>query len=504
MTLTAAELCLVADEIRELAAGARVVKIGQPEPDRVAIRLFREDDERTLLLVASRPFPRAHFADEAGPNPRTPSGFCDALRAHLTPGRLFDAAVLPHDRVLVLAFDVKTDAGVLRRTLYAELYGSKPNLVLVDERRRILAALEESPDGARPIAVDGPYVPPDPPPKELVPRAPWESFGPDFRPAGLSGGALSRALDAYFAPRDARALLDGEVKDLRQDLARSRKKLEKLRDNVAADLRAVERVPVLRAEGELLKANLAAVKRGAKKVELDEWTSGEAVRRSIALDPSKSALENAQARFDEARRLEKSAETAQLRADAAEHKLGELADADRRVAEAADRDAVRKLRDELLRRGFVAPPPPPPKPPEDRSDAKSKVQEQRKCYRVFKSADGLEMLVGRTASDNDELTFRVANGDDFWFHVRDYPGSHVVIRSRPELPPETLLDAATLAVHFSKSEFAGSRDVSWTRRKWVQKHRGAPAGQVLLSQHKTLRLRCDPDRLKRLLGPDRV
>jgi predicted ribosome quality control (RQC) complex YloA/Tae2 family protein len=123
---------------------------------------------------------------------------------------------------------------------------------------------------------------------------------------------------------------------------------------------------------------------------------------------------------------------------------------------------------------------------------------------VFTSADGLEILVGRTASDNDELTFRVANGDDFWFHVRDYPGSHVVVRSRPELPQETLLDAATLAVHFSRAEFAGKRDVSWTRRKWLQKRRGAPSGEVMLSQHKTLHLRCDPDRLKRLLGPDRV
>ena len=96
---------------------------------------------------------------------------------------------------------------------------------------------------------------------------------------------------------------------------------------------------------------------------------------------------------------------------------------------------------------------------------------------------------------------QVANGNDFWFHVRDYPGSHVVIRARDQLPEETLLDAATLAVHFSRGKAGGKRDVSWTRRKFVAKARGAPAGQVLLSTHKTIHLRVEPDRLARLLAP---
>jgi predicted ribosome quality control (RQC) complex YloA/Tae2 family protein len=500
MTLTASELVLVADEIRALAAGARVQKIGQPDDDRLVVRLFQKDEERALLIVTGPPYPRAHFVAEPPPNPRTPPPFCEVLRAALMPGRLFDAATLPGDRVLVLAFDVLAEGIVVRRTLYAELFGRRPNLVLVDEHGKILAALDERAEGERPAERGAPYRrPPEPPRSALVTKTPWAEFGPEFRPAGLGEGGLSRALEAWFTPRETAELLALARRELAQELAKGRKKLEKLAENVAADRRALERIPGLRAEGELLKANLAAVKRGAKTVELEDWSSGAAVRVRVALDPSKSALENAQARFAEARRLERSAETSEARAGAALEKLAAYDAAATEIERADDREAVRALREEFLRRGLLAPPPPPPRAP-----AATNEPAERKCYRVFTSADGLEILVGRTADDNDELTFRVANGDDFWFHVRDYPGSHVVVRSRPELPPETLLDAATLAVHFSRAEFAGKRDVSWTRRKRVQKARHAPAGQVLLSEHKTLHLRCDPERLQRLLGKGRV
>ncbi len=503
MTLSASELLLVAEEIRELSAGARVQKIGQPDDDRIVVRLFREDEEYALLLVASPAFPRAHFTAEPGPNPRTPPAFCESLRARLMPGKLFDVTVRKGDRVLVLAFDVLVEGLVVRRTLYAELFGRRPNLVLVDERGKILSALYEVPDGNRPIAPDLVYVPPVAmPQKSLTTQTPWSCFDADFSPDGLRGGALSRALDAYYGPRDVAEKVDSCRRELLQDLGRAKKKLEKLAEHVASDRRALARIPEIRAEGECLKANLHAVKRGAKTVELEDWATGEAVRRTVSLDPSKSALENVQARFEEARRLERSAETALQRAELAEAKLADFAAAEAATASAPDREAVDVLRTADLKKGLISPPPALPKPPGAMHE--SKAEEARKCFRVFTSADGIDMMVGRTAADNDELTFKVANGDDFWFHVRDYPGSHVIVRSRPELPPETLLDAATLAVHFSRADFAGKRDVSWTRRKRVQKPRGAPSGQVSLSEHKTLHLRCDPDRLKRLLGGNRV
>ena len=127
--------------------------------------------------------------------------------------------------------------------------------------------------------------------------------------------------------------------------------------------------------------------------------------------------------------------------------------------------------------------------------------------RRFVSADGLDILVGRTASGNDELTFRLARGNDLFLHVSGRPGSHVIIRlerGRP-LPSETLIDAAYLALYYSLRNRSLSRaigaaaEVDYSPVKYVNKPRGASAGRVLLATHKTVRVRIEAARLKRLL-----
>jgi predicted ribosome quality control (RQC) complex YloA/Tae2 family protein len=134
---------------------------------------------------------------------------------------------------------------------------------------------------------------------------------------------------------------------------------------------------------------------------------------------------------------------------------------------------------------------------------------------VFRSSSGAEILVGKGADKNDELTFRVARGGDLFVHARDAPGSHVVVPLAGRAVDEaTLLDAATLAVWFSaarpdadpsslppaSSPASAQADVAWTYCKNVRKPRHAPAGRVSLSGGRTLRVRLDPERLRRLLA----
>jgi predicted ribosome quality control (RQC) complex YloA/Tae2 family protein len=108
----------------------------------------------------------------------------------------------------------------------------------------------------------------------------------------------------------------------------------------------------------------------------------------------------------------------------------------------------------------------------------------------FTSPDGMEVLVGRSASDNDLLTFKVAAQTDFWLHVSGESGSHVVVRN-PEnldsLPRETLRFAAALAARHSKAKKAGRVNVHVARVKDVKKERGAPAGQVLLKRFRSVK-----------------
>ena len=110
--------------------------------------------------------------------------------------------------------------------------------------------------------------------------------------------------------------------------------------------------------------------------------------------------------------------------------------------------------------------------------------------------------MGRSARDNDELTFRASRGNDLWLHTADTPGSHVilVVAKGAEPDPEEVLDAAHLAVHFSPKRGAGRVDVHVARRKLVSKPRRAPAGLVPLSGGKVKRVRLEPERLERRLA----
>jgi predicted ribosome quality control (RQC) complex YloA/Tae2 family protein len=107
----------------------------------------------------------------------------------------------------------------------------------------------------------------------------------------------------------------------------------------------------------------------------------------------------------------------------------------------------------------------------------------------------MEVLVGRTARDNDVLTFQIASQRDFWLHVAGSPGSHVIVRN-PEglesLPRETLRYAAALAARHSKARDAGRVTVHVARVKDVTKPRGAPPGQVSLKRYRSVRASVEP------------
>ena len=105
--------------------------------------------------------------------------------------------------------------------------------------------------------------------------------------------------------------------------------------------------------------------------------------------------------------------------------------------------------------------------------------------------DGREVLIGKGARENDELTFEVATAEDFWFHVADYSGSHVVVRNpgkQTELEEALLVKAAQVAAYFSQARNASRVEVHYTKRKHVTKPRRAKPGLVRLQEFKSIRV----------------
>ena len=115
------------------------------------------------------------------------------------------------------------------------------------------------------------------------------------------------------------------------------------------------------------------------------------------------------------------------------------------------------------------------------------------------------MLVGRGAADNDRLTLRVARPHDLWLHARGVTGAHVVVRlgKGRTCAPETLVDAATLAAHFSDMRGEPLVDVIYTPRRFVHKRKGSAVGSVTLEREKVIAVRVEKTRLKRLLATEK-
>lgn len=134
-------------------------------------------------------------------------------------------------------------------------------------------------------------------------------------------------------------------------------------------------------------------------------------------------------------------------------------------------------------------PPPPPDPDHG-------LWQGRSVARRTLSPDGMIVLVGRTAADNDVLSLRLASPRDFWFHVAGEPGSHVVVRNPDNLdrlPKATQQLAAGLAAGYSKAKRGGRVAVHMSRCSEIGKPRGLPAGKVTLGRYSTVQ--ASPQRL---------
>ena len=246
----------------------------------------------------------------------------------------------------------------------------------------------------------------------------------------------------------------------------------------------------LRQRGELLKAHLSDIRRGQKCVKVVDYYDDERREITIEIDPTKTAEENMKAFFKRARkmrsgkpRIEKEIASTQAQIEHLEKLSINLDNAEGPRLE----EIAVEIRETLA----------PKKPKKPKGVPRAKLGPRR-----FTSSDGYEILVGRNQRQNDKLTLAIARGRDIFMHSGGSPGSHVIIRAKGQgeaIPPEqTMLEAANLAVYYSKLRNSKYAEVSWTFVKHVSKPRGAKPGLVYLAKHKTLGI--EPDaRLVKIL-----
>jgi predicted ribosome quality control (RQC) complex YloA/Tae2 family protein len=494
--LSLTELRRIARVVDAAHADARVAKVVQPDATHVALLLGGRD--RRWLLLSARP--RAARASEPAAAPRatpTPLAFAQHLRAHYEGLRLRSAAVDGDERQLCLRFTSGEKGGEGERSLLLSVLGPRSNVYALDAEGRVTAALRPLRETRRDLHLGGPWRDPTGGP----PKAGEDRF------AAAPDEALLAEVERAFASAEAGDAEAALARRVASALRKHRAALTKKLRLVEQDLGARADAERLSREGELLKANLRAVRAGQASVTLRDFTTGEPVE--VALDPKLSPSANLEQIFKRARKAEKRARKAEGDVDAVRERVAALDALDEEAGLASSGEALAEfaVRPEVARvldRFAPAPKSDAAAPaPRKRVFRLGKTElPTRLCPKIYKTADGLEIWVGKNDEGNDVLTTRLARGNDLFFHLEGNPGSHVVLRTegRGDPPSESLLDAAELAVEFSKAKNATKASVHIAAVKDISKPRGTKPGLVYVHRGRTLQLRRDPKRLERVLG----
>lgn len=293
-----------------------------------------------------------------------------------------------------------------------------------------------------------------------------------------------------------RALSTSDRERAEQTIRSLRKRLERRINAIDQDVTAVHEAEERARFAALFVATAAKAPKGTRALSATDWSSGAPVQVELALDPAKSPRSQIEAIFSRAKRLRAGVVVAQRRRDEAELALLALDEIEPGLADVTSIDEIETLFSEL-RKNL----PSDVRLSTTHPNARSQKSTERVPYRCYTASNGSTILVGRSARDNDSLTTQHAKGNDLWFHAKGTPGAHVVLRKNSTaVDPQALIDAATLAAHFSDQKHEAVVEVHYCERRYVQKRRGSPAGQVELLRETVLALRLEPQRVERLLA----
>lgn len=307
----------------------------------------------------------------------------------------------------------------------------------------------------------------------------------------------------------AKAIAEDSVElhrvDLLRALEKARQRIERRRGAVGEDLAKITQADKIAGQAQWLVGEAVRVPRGATKLVVTDWSSGEGVPMEVPLDPAKSAREQVEAMFKRAKRLKLGGRIAEERLAQAEAQAMAVAaalEAVRDAASLAEMDAAareakkRAPRDvSLLDAGAGA------KAGAGARAGAGPKGATRVPFRTFLARSGKKVLVGKGAADNDALTLKIAKPHDLWLHAKDRTGAHVIVplEKNHTCPAEDLIDAAHLAAHFSDARDEKAVDVQYTPRRYLRKPKGSAPGAVVVDREKVLLLRFDAALLRTLL-----
>ena len=304
-----------------------------------------------------------------------------------------------------------------------------------------------------------------------------------YGPATERARTFSALLDDFYAARDLRERMHQRGRELFQTVTSARDRTERRLNVQRRDLEKSRDRETDRRRGDLITANLYRMERGMQSLRTQDFYDPEGREVTVPLDPLLTPQQNAARYYKRYSKAKTAEEMLGREIEKNESELAYLESVLDLLGRAENESDLEELRLELAAGGWLR-----QKKGSGRKPPKRPVTKPL----TLRSSSGIPILVGRSNTQNDELTLRTAGRDELWFHVQKQPGSHVILCTGGAEPDkDSVLEAARLAAWFSRARESQNVPVDYTRVRYVKKPAGARPGMVIYTHQTTLRV--DPE-----------
>lgn len=281
--------------------------------------------------------------------------------------------------------------------------------------------------------------------------------------------SISTVLRSYYAEKNASTRIRQKSHDLRHVVSTALDRTRKKYDLQLKQLKDTEKREKYKIYGEMLNTYGYGLEEGAKSLTcLNYYTNKEI---TVPLDSQLSPQENAKKYFERYGKLKRTFEALSTLTEETHEEMEHLDSISTALDLAQTEGDLAQIKEELIQAGYVK---------RHASGKNAKKQKLTSQPLHYISSDGYDIYVGKNNLQNEELTFKFANGGDWWFHAKGIPGSHVVVKTGgDELPDRTFEEAARLAAYYSKNRSSEKVEIDYIQRKHVKKPNSGKPGFVI-------------------------
>jgi len=535
----------ITKELFETLNTGRINKIYQLSKYDLLFVINTRTGKKQLLISNSPSYSRVHLTEMVYEKPDTPPMFCMFLRKHFESGIIKDIFQITNDRVIVFVVQSRNELGDLAtKNLIVEVMGRHSNIIVTDDKFKILEAIKHVmpfDNKERTVFAGAHYEYPstqkidpynqtsrkeflDNPEninekillnnfigfsplitKEIIYRfenstksinSIFEEILQENNPQIISSkkeyfyytdvshiegkrkyyDTVNSMLDRYYYEKDTIDIIKQKSKDLvkliKNNLIKAKHKIEKLNK----DLTKTAKRDILRIKGELIQSNLNKISKGDTSFTCLNYYTNEDI--TIDLNEKLSPIKNSAKYFKKYKKQKASIPYINIQIKEALIEIKYFEQLLQQLENSSLKD-IEEIKEELIIKKYI------------KKKMIMKKKKKKPNYETYIDEEGVEILVGKNNIQNEYITHKISKHNEIWFHTKDAPGSHVIVKKAFPLSETTIRTAAQLAAYFSKMKKSNSVPVDYLERRYLKKVPGRINSFVTYTNNKTIYI--DPD-----------